>query len=134
MSQRRRMGLVLALALVFGSAAALMAVSYVSKLPPRLIAAPTRQVVVALEDLPVGTLLKPEHVRLVRWPADALPTGYYATPADVVGRGLVSPVRVNEPLMAGKLAGKGEGAGLPPLIPDGMRAVSVSANQVIAVA
>jgi pilus assembly protein CpaB len=134
MTQKRRTWAVLGLALLCGSAAALLALSYIQAMPPRLISAPTRQVAVAVGDLPVGTLLRPENVRLISWPADALPAGYYASTADVVGRGLTAPVRANEPLMAGKLAGKGEGGGMPPLIPDGMRAVSVSTTQVVAVA
>jgi pilus assembly protein CpaB len=134
MTQKRKTGVVLALALLCGGAAALIAVTLINKMPPRLVAAPTREVAVAVQDLALGALVKPEDVRLVRWPADALPAGYYTSPADVVGRGLITPIRANEPLMAGKLAGKGEGGGMPPLIPDGMRALSVSVNQVIAVA
>ncbi len=40
----------------------------------------------------------------------------------------------NEPLLEGKLAPKEGGAGLSATIPDGMRAVSVSVNDVIGVA
>lgn len=134
MPQKRRTPIILALALVCGAAAAVLSVSYIRQMQPRLVAAPSRQVLVALQDLPVGTLLKPEHVRMVKWPADAIPLGYYSAPGDVVGRGLTTPVRANEPLLAGKVAGKGEGAGLPPLIPEGMRALSVSVSQVVAVA
>ena len=39
-----------------------------------------------------------------------------------------------EPLLEGKLASKEAGAGLPPIIPEGMRAVSVRVNEVIGVA
>lgn len=134
MTPKRNTALVLGLAVICGIAAATLAVQYVQRLPPQLVQAPTRQVAVALKDLPVGSMLRAEDVRLVRWPEEALPPGYYASVNDVVGRGLTIPVRANEPLMAGKLAGKGEGGGLPVLIPDGMRALSVSVSQVIAVA
>ena len=40
----------------------------------------------------------------------------------------------NEPILAAKLASKEAGAGLPPVIPEGMRAVSVRVNEVIGVA
>ena len=40
----------------------------------------------------------------------------------------------NEPILAAKLASKEAGIGLPPVIPEGMRAVSVRVNEVIGVA
>ena len=40
----------------------------------------------------------------------------------------------NEPVLPSKLASKEAGAGLPPVIPEGMRAVSVRVNEVIGVA
>src|SRR5262249_46962703 len=52
---------------------------------------------------------------------------------EVIGRGLVLPVIQNEPILPMKLAGKEEGAGLPPAIPPGLRAVSVRVNEVIGV-
>jgi pilus assembly protein CpaB len=52
----------------------------------------------------------------------------------VVGRGVITPVRVNEPLLEGKLATKGAGGGLSVTIPEGMRAVSVKVDEVIGVA
>ena len=44
------------------------------------------------------------------------------------------PLVKNEIVLAAKLASKEAGAGLPPVIPDGMRAVSVRVNEVIGVA
>jgi pilus assembly protein CpaB len=40
----------------------------------------------------------------------------------------------NEPVLGAKLASKEAGSGLPPVIPEGMRAVSVRVNEVIGVA
>jgi pilus assembly protein CpaB len=53
---------------------------------------------------------------------------------DVVGRGVISAIVKNEPILPAKLASKEAGAGLPPIIPEGMRAVSVRVNEVIGVA
>ena len=55
-------------------------------------------------------------------------------PKEVVGRGLILPVIKNEPFLPMKLASKEAGAGLPPAIPPGLRAVSVRVNEVIGVA
>jgi pilus assembly protein CpaB len=51
-----------------------------------------------------------------------------------VGRGLIQPVTQNETVLPPKLAPVGAGAGLPPVIPEGMRALSVRVNDVIGVA
>lgn len=135
MSQKQRTWLVLTLALLCGGSAAYLALGYIrAQAAPVLAQVSARKIAVAARELPVGALLKPEDVRLVRWPGDALPQGYYSSPDEVVGRGLTTSLRPNEPLIDGKLAGKGEGGGLPPLIPDGMRALSVSVSQVVAVA
>ena len=43
-------------------------------------------------------------------------------------------IAANEPITEPKLAAKGAGAGLPPTIPPGMRAISVKVNEVVGVA
>jgi pilus assembly protein CpaB len=96
--------------------------------------APEIRLAVAAADLPLGTTLRPEHIRLVEWPGSALPAGYASTATPLLGRGLITPVRANEPLLDGKLASREEGAGLQVTIPDGMRAVSVKVDEVIGVA
>jgi pilus assembly protein CpaB len=53
---------------------------------------------------------------------------------DVVNRGLLAQVLQNEPITASKLAEANSGAGLPPAIPAGMRAMAVKVNDVIGVA
>ncbi len=47
---------------------------------------------------------------------------------------MIVPVVANEPILPMKLASKEAGAGLPPAIPPGYRAVSVRVNEVIGVA
>src|SRR6185436_366337 len=73
-------------------------------------------------------------VRVIDWPQAAVPENSYSVPEDVIGRGLIAPVVENEPFLADKLASKEAGAGLPPAIPAGLRAVSVKVNEVIGVA
>ena len=60
--------------------------------------------------------------------------GGYSTVEEVVNRGLIAPVVENEPLTASKVASLEAGAGLPPTITAGMRAISVKVNEVIGVA
>ena len=60
--------------------------------------------------------------------------GAFAKVEDVLDRGLIATVEANEPLIAAKLAPLEAGAGLPPSIPPGMRAISVKVNEVVGVA
>jgi pilus assembly protein CpaB len=130
--------IVLLLAVVTGGAAGWLALTQLRQQGRTAVAAEPKsgkvRLAVAARDLPVGTLLRTEDVRLVDWPGDVLPIGYASSTADVVGRGLMTPVKANEPLMSGKLADREAGNGLPILIPEGMRAVSVKVDEVIAVA
>jgi pilus assembly protein CpaB len=95
---------------------------------------PTQAVVVAAADLQLGSELKKEDVTVVQFPAGKTPEGTFANPQEVIGRGLIVPIVKNEPILKAKLASKEAGAGLPPVIPEGMRAVSVRVNEVVGVA
>jgi pilus assembly protein CpaB len=63
-----------------------------------------------------------------------VPAGSFTDPQALIGRGLIQPVTTNEAVLPSKLAPVEAGAGLPPVIPEGMRAVSVRVNDVIGVA
>jgi len=106
----------------------------VQAIPVREVEVKSYQVAVAARPLPVGTMLTASDVRLVAWPASSPVAGGYSTVEDVVNRGLVAPVVENEPLTAAKVAVAEAGAGLPPTITAGMRAISVKVNEVIGVA
>lgn len=133
--RRLRPWLVLILALVAGGAAGFLALRYLKQYTPSL-EAETRSgyVAVATRELPVGSVLKSGDVRLVEWPGTILPSGYLGATEAAVGRGLITTVQENEPLLESKLAPAGAGGGLPVLISDGMRAVSVKVDEVIGVA
>lgn len=135
---RTRVKLIFALALAAGGLAAVLALSFLRG-PAESTESETRdlrvtEVVVASRDLDAGALLASEDVHVVEWPASALPDGYSATPAEVVGRGLLTSVAANEPLLSRKLALKEAGGGLPITIPPGNRAMSVKVDEVIGVA
>jgi pilus assembly protein CpaB len=92
------------------------------------------QVAVAADNIEVGTKLAPKDIRLVTLPQSAVPANAYTTAGQVVGRGAILPMSKGEFLMPGKLAALNAGAGLPSMIPPGMRAVSVRVNDVVSVA
>ena len=131
---RMRVFLVLLLAITAGGAFAFGTYNYVQNLPVRTTTIPTRPVTVAASDLEVGAELTRDDIRIVDWPANAVPANSIGDPKEVIGRGLLMPMIQNEPFLPMKLASKEAGAGLPPAIPPGLRAVSVRVNEVIGVA
>lgn len=92
------------------------------------------RVVVATKRLGLGARILQEDVRAVAWPAGAPLEGGFADPKDVVGRGVLTTIVPNEPVLESKLASREAGVGMAAAIPDGMRAVAVKVNDVIGVA
>jgi len=134
---RRRTLIVLVLALSAGGLAGYSALEMLrARTTPAAAAEAPRgaQVVIAARDLAVGTLIGEEDVRVVEWPGNALPAGYATGVPDVVGRGVMTDVRMNEPLLETRLADRAGGGGMPILIPEGMRAVAVRVDEIVAVA
>ena len=132
----RRLFIVLALALLSGLAAAWLALNYLRQpeSPIRTVEVSETEVVVAARDLSLGTVLTAEDVKLVGWPGGLLPEGYSSSVEEVLGRGVITHVVLNEPLISSKIAVKEAGGGLPIVIPEGMRGVSVRVDDVISIA
>jgi len=90
--------------------------------------------VMAADDIQVGTKLEAHDVHVVTLPQSAVPPGAFSGTSQVVGRGAILPVSKGEFILPSKLAAVNAGAGLPSMIPQGMRAVSVRVNDVVSVA
>jgi pilus assembly protein CpaB len=131
---RMRVFMVFVLAITAGGALAFGTYNYMQHLPARTEPFPTRQVVVAATDLDIGAEITRTDIKVIDWPANAVPAAAISDPKDVIGRGIVLPMIENEPVLPMKLASKEAGGGLPPAIPPGLRAVSVRVNEVIGVA
>src|SRR5262245_47268423 len=131
---RSRIFAVLALAILAGGGLAYGTYNFMQNQPVKTVNTPTQAVVVAAADLQLGAELKKEDVTVVQFPAGKTPEGTFAKPEEVMGRGLIVPIVKNEPILKAKLASKEAGSGLPPVIPEGMRAVSVRVNEVVGVA
>jgi pilus assembly protein CpaB len=88
-----------------------------------------QDVAVAAADIPVGERIQDKDVRIIQMPTDALPPNGFGSKKRLLGRGAVLPIAQGEFFIAGKnLAAENGGAGLPSMIPSGMRAVSVRVN------
>jgi pilus assembly protein CpaB len=127
---RTRPWLMLAVALASGGLAALLALRYLRQQSQPLAQPIRSRMVVAARPLPIGTIVQEQHVRTIEWSGGALPIGYIGNPQEVVGRGLVSPLQENEPILESKLAPKGAGGGLPVIINEGMRGLTMRVNEV----
>jgi pilus assembly protein CpaB len=131
---RSRIFAVLAIAVLAGGGLAYGTYNMISNQPVKVQNVPTQPVVVAKDDLSLGSELKADDLRVVNFPQGQAPEGSFARPTDLVGRSLIVPIVKNEVVLPAKLASKEAGSGLPPVIPEGMRAVSVRVNEVIGVA
>ena len=131
---RNRIFAVLAIAILAGGGLAYGTYNLMQNQPVKTVTTPTQAVVVAAADLSLGAELRKEDLQVLSFPAGQAPEGTFAKPQDILGRGLIVSVVKNEPILDAKLAPKEAGAGLPPVIPEGMRAVSVRVNEVVGVA
>jgi pilus assembly protein CpaB len=94
---------------------------------------PTRPVVVAVGELPIGTQLRAANLAVAEWPAASLPDGTFQGVKDLEGKMVAARLYPREPVLAAKLAG-GTGSGLSALLPPGMRAAAVRVDDVVGVA
>ena len=131
---RNRLIMVGALALVLAGAVSFAVYRLLRGMVGANRAASAASVVVAAKDLTVGAKIDARDVRLAQLPASELPSQVFHNTSDVVGRGVLVPIQRSELILGSKVAGEEAGAGLPALIPTGMRAVSVKVNDVVSVA
>jgi pilus assembly protein CpaB len=134
MNRNTRTLLVLAVAVLMAAIASYGVYLAVSSMPVREVEVVRAQAVVAAKPLTLGAMLTKDDVKLVPWPAANQIPGGFTEIERVVNRGLIVAVSENEPLTESKLAAIGAGAGLPPTITEGMRAVSIKVNEIIGVA
>jgi len=90
-------------------------------------------VIVAARDLEIGTLVKATDLKSGQVVGEA-PQGAILKTDSAVGRGVIAPVYMGEPLLEKRLASAGSGGGLAATIPPGMRACAVKVNEVVGVA
>jgi pilus assembly protein CpaB len=92
------------------------------------------KIVIAAQDLEIGTLLSTENLTLTEWPKSNVPKGAFDNIEAVAGRVAVTKLPAGGPLRAAELADAGSGAGLVALIPPGRRAMSIKVDEVSGVA
>jgi len=134
MNRTSRTVVVVLIALVVAAIASFGVFRAIQHMPVREVEVRSLYEVVASHDLAMGAMITKDDVKLVAWPASSPVTKGFTSVDKVLNRGLISSVVANEPLTEMKLAPLEAGAGLPPSITEGMRAVSVKVNEVVGVA
>jgi len=98
------------------------------------VAVEIQPVVVAAVDLSWGTRITNEMLKKVNFLKGSLTTGYFSDPALVVGRVLIYPVKVNEPIFESRLAPvEVKTGGVAAVISPKKRAIAVKVDKVIGV-
>lgn len=95
---------------------------------------PTVPVVVAADEIREGMPLSQVAVQVKRYPGDAVPAGAFSTTDSVIGRVARLQIFPGEPILEGKLAPIGSGAGLEVKISEGHRAMSIPVNDYAGIA
>jgi pilus assembly protein CpaB len=134
MDRNTRTLIVLVVAVVVAGLATFGVYRALQRMPVREVEVAHTYVVVAAKPLAMGARLAAGDLKVVPWPSRTPLQGAHATADEIVNRGVIAPVLENEPVTEAKLAPLEAGAGLPPTIPPGMRAISVRVNEVVGVA
>ncbi len=91
-------------------------------------------IVVASADLPWGTPLTKEMVRVVNYPSEHLPDGRFVAIDTLPGRVVLTHLKRNEPILESKLAPLDiKNGGVGGVLHPGMRAMAVRVNEIVGV-
>src|SRR5438477_8197180 len=102
--------------------------------PNRVEATDVKDVVLAAKPMGVGVTVKAGDIKIAKVPTASFPKGAFSRPEAVIDRPVTSNILMDEPILEGRLASRGSGLGIAPIIPVGMRAVAVRVNDVAGVA
>ena len=129
---KQRLITVLIFALVVSAAASVLIYRLINSQISSNSKAGTR-VLMAARTLERGDLIKDTDIKIADW-GGTVPPGAIMKPEDAIGRGVIEPIYMGEPIVESRIAARGAGAGLAAIIPPGMRAVAVRVNDVAGVA
>jgi len=131
MHMDRRFGMIVAFSLVWGLVVSLFFYRIAAQ---GRNSEPEKTLVVAAQPLPPGASIAAAAVKTVRVPEKLFPHGGFSKVEEVVGRPVVSSIQPDEPVVEARIAPRGSGFGVAPMIPPGMRALAVRVNDVAGVA
>ena len=134
----RQTMIALAVAVVLGLFAVFIANSYISGREQKADLTGTTKVAVAAVPLAYGTDITPDKIKFVDYPKASLPPGSFTSAAQLLPEGkkrfALMTISINEPVLASKISGEGQGASIAALLTEGMRAATVRIDDVSGVA
>ena len=93
MNRNTRTAVVVGLAMVAAAVASLGAYGAIKRMPVREVEVRSLYQVIATHDMPMGTRLTGDSVKLVAWPASSPVQNGFTTLESVINRGLIDSVR-----------------------------------------
>ena len=96
MNRQYRTVIVMTIAVATAALASLGVYMAIQRMPVRQVEIGTVNVVVAAEPLRVGDRMRREQLKVVAWPAKTQVPGAFADPNDVIDRGVIETIAVNE--------------------------------------
>lgn len=130
----RRFLIALAGAVVFGLLAIFLAQKYVTQRVQQKIAEEETNVVIAAADIPLGTEINAQQVTLARFKRNLIPEGAMLKKEEVIGRVTTADISARMVMTGKQLAGLGAQPGMPGIVTEGMRSVSVRVDEASGVA
>lgn len=125
----------LIVAIVLGGIAAKVGRDMLSrKDAPQKVTVNVTRLVVAKENMAPGTALKAFDLVANNVPEISVTPGTFRDPVILMNRVLTMPVLKGQPILENMLAPEGTSRGLPAIVPDGMRAVTLDVNETSGVA
>jgi pilus assembly protein CpaB len=124
-------------ALLFAGIAAWLTSGFLKKEINSVRAVQPQKIVVAASDIPIGTVITENQLKVTLWPKDSIPPGSAQLPETVVSRVAVRPIANGDAVTEQKLKPRSgaPGAGfMTYVVPSGHRAVTVAVNEVAGVA
>lgn len=137
MDRRKMVIIVLIVAVVLAGVATFSIWSFLRSNQQEMerIKATMADVVVAAENIPLGSTIEQRQLKTIKWPKADVPPGTFQDPALLIGRTVVGDVIAGEPLFEAKLASADSKGGMMAyIIPEGSRAMAVAVNDVAGVA
>src|SRR5688500_16627235 len=137
---RRQTLIALGIAVLLGLFAVYLANSFLTRTEQKATVTPQglSKVAVAAVPLDYGVEITPDKIRFADYPVASIPPGSFRNISELLPAGkrrvALRPMLVNEPILASKVSGEGQGASIAALLPDGKRAAAVRINDVSGVA
>jgi pilus assembly protein CpaB len=128
---------ILLVAIVTGGLAAVLARNWLASQTAQVAVVTSSTVVVAKDTLLFGATLTPDNITEIPWSSNTLPEGAVSSVDQLLKDGkriVLVPFVRNEPIVGGKLTLPNQPASLATMIDPGMRAVTVSVDDVRGVA